>query len=271
MQIDNNGIIHLSNQQAECKISLWGGHILSYLPRGEKHDVFWMGNLNKFDNIQAIRGGVPVCWPRFAAEELNNHLPRHGFARLSNWSLQNISTGKDKSEAELLLIPDAKYNLNLSAKLKITITDKLECSLETTNHGNDEFKFSEALHAYFNIGNRDQTIIKGLSGQQYRSSLDGQTYRLEKDLTICDEFDAAFRHTGNIEIIDTVLNRVITLSKKGSNSTIVWNPNKDLAEMSQGQYKNFICIEPANQGAEFITLRPKEKHTISMKIGINKG
>ena len=78
-------------------------------------------------------------------------------------------------------------------------------------------------------------------------------------------------NTGSIEIIDTVLNRVITLSKKGSNSTIVWNPNKDLAEMSQGQYKNFICVEPANQGTEFVTLRPKEKHTISMKIGINKG
>lgn len=271
MQNNNNGIIHLSNQKAECKISLWGGNILSYRPKTEDNDVFWLGDLNKFDNAQAIRGGIPVCWPRFAEEERNNHLPRHGFARLSTWSLQKVTIDEEKIEAELSLTPDAKYNLNLSAKLKITITDKLECSLETTNYGNEEFKFSEALHAYFNVGNRDDVVIKGLSGHQYRSSLDGKTYNLEKDLTIQGEFDAAFlNHTQDVEIVDNTLNRIITLQKTGSNTTIVWNPNKDLAEMSAGQYKKFICVEPANQGDLFVTLPPKEKHIISMRVGVKK-
>ena len=51
MQNLNNGFITLSNQMAECKISLWGGNIVSYRPKTEKYDVFWMGELNKFDNV----------------------------------------------------------------------------------------------------------------------------------------------------------------------------------------------------------------------------
>jgi glucose-6-phosphate 1-epimerase len=60
------------------------------------------------------------------------------------------------------------------------------------------------------------------------------------------------------------------LSKEGSKSTIVWNPNKDLAEMSEGQYKKFICVEPANQGDLCVTLPPKEKHIMTMSVEIYK-
>ncbi|MBR1600141.1 MAG: D-hexose-6-phosphate mutarotase [Alphaproteobacteria bacterium] len=271
MIINEDGLISLSNNKAECKISLFGGQIISYRPKSEKHDVFWLGDLNKFDNISAIRGGVPVCWPRFAAEELNNHFPRHGFARISQWNLNNILVDEDKLTAELSLIPDTRYNTDVMAELFIKITDCLECCLTTTNLGKETFKFSEALHAYFNVGNRDETVIKGLSGYRYRNSLDGKNYTLENDLQIKKEFDAAFvNHTSGISIEDKIYNRVITLEKIGSNTTIVWNPDKDLAEMSEGQYKNFICVEPANQGDAFITLQPEQSHKITMFVRVDK-
>ena len=271
MNIERNGFITLSNQQAECTISLWGGNIVSYRQKSEQHDIFWLGDLNKFDNIQAIRGGIPVCWPRFAEEELNSHLPRHGFARLSNWTVDNIVVDDTKIEVKLSLIPETKYNLNLIAKLHIKITNKLEYSLETINNSSNEFKFSEALHAYFKVGSKDAIKIKGVANHQYKNSLNGKIYTQEKDLTINDEFDASFlNHTSNIEIIDTELNRVISIEKTGSNTTVIWNPNKDLAEMSKEQYKHFICVEPANQGDYFVTLPPQTKHKISMIISSNK-
>lgn len=271
MVVDDNGIINLSNQIAECKISLFGGQIISYRPKNEEYDVFWMGNLNKFDNISAIRGGVPICWPRFAAEKLNDNFPRHGFARIVAWKLQKSSVKDDKIEVELSLEPEAKYNTRIVAKLFIKITDKLECSLETTNLSEEDFKFSEALHAYFNVGSRDEAVIRGLSGYDYQSSLDGKIYRLEKDLVINDEFDAAFmNHSQTVEIVDKVYKRIITMNKIGSTKTVVWNPNKDLAEMSLGQYRNFICVEPANQGENFVTLKPQQKHKITMIVNVKK-
>ena len=269
MILEDKGIIKLSNNSAECQISLFGGQIISYRPKGEKEDVFWLGELNKFDGISAIRGGVPVCWPRFAAEKLNEHFPRHGFARISEWKLKNVIVDDNKIEVELALVPDEKYKAKVLAKLFIKITDKIQCSLETINIGDEEFKFSEALHAYFNVGSIDETIIKGLSGFCYKSSLDGNIYTLENDLKIKGEFDAAFiNHKTNVEIEDKVFKRIITLEKTGSNTTVVWNPNKDLAEMSAGQYKNFVCVEPANQGDGFITLEPSEKHTLTMIVSV---
>lgn len=266
-----NGFISLSNEQAECKLSLWGGNIVSYRPKTEEKDVFWLGDLNKFDNVQAIRGGVPVCWPRFAEEKLNSQFIRHGFARVSNWTVENIIVNDSKMEVVLSLIPDEKFGINVTAKLFIKITDKLEYRLETTNHGDEIFEFSEALHAYFNIGSLTDIEIKGLSGHQYKSSLNDKIYTLEEDLKINGEFDAAFMHnTGLVEIVDPVLSRVISIEKEGSNTTVVWNPNKDLAEMSEGQYKKFVCVEPANQGDYFVRLMPKEKHVISMAIQVKK-
>lgn len=269
MDISKDGIISLSNSLAECKISLFGANILSYRPKNQEQDVFWLGDLNKFDNVQAVRGGVPVCWPRFAEEKLNGELPRHGFARLSNWTVKNIFVDDNKMEVELSLIPDQKFNVDVTATLFIKITDKLEYHLETTNHGNEVFNFSEALHAYFNIGSLDDVEIQGLIHHNYKNSLDGKNYTLGEDLRIKGEFDSAFaHHTGTVKIVDAKLNRIISIEKNGSEKTVVWNPNKDLAEMSTGQYKQFVCVEPANQGDAFVRLKPQEKHKISMQIQV---
>lgn len=269
MNINTNGIISLSNGLAECKISLWGGNLLSYRPKNQEKDVFWLGDYNKFDHIQAIRGGIPICWPRFAEEKLNNHFPRHGFARLSNWTVKNIYVDDSKMEVELALTPAEKYEINISANLLITITDKLTYSLETTNNGDEPFEFSEALHSYFNIGSIDDIEIIGLKNHLYKNSLNGKEYTLQQDLKINGEFDAAFQnHKAPIEIVDNILNRVISIEKSGSNTTVIWNPNKDLAEMSDGQYKNFVCVEPSNQGDFFVRLNPKEKHKISMIVQV---
>ena len=141
--------------------------------------------------------------------------------------------------------------------------------LTSINEGDEEFCFSEALHAYFNVGNRNDTVIKGFVGSKYKSSLDNKIYTLDKDLQIIGEFDGAFsNHTQSVEIIDKLFNRCICIEKSGSKSTIVWNPDRDLAEMNHEQYKNFVCVEPANQGDCFVKLAPKEKHIMSMTIKV---
>ena len=267
----DNNFISLRNNLAECKISLFGANLLSYRPMNENQDIFWLGDLNKFDNIQAIRGGIPVCWPRFAEEKLNHQLPRHGFARLSTWNLQSVNVDKNKIEVELSLSPDAKYNLNLSSRLLIKITDRLEYALETTNHSEEEFIFSEALHAYFNISSLDNVEIKGLSGHQYKNSLDGKIYSLDNDLKIKGEFDSIFlNHVEPVKIVDKSYNREIILEKQNSKTTVIWNPAKDLAEMSPNQYKTFVCVEPSNVGDYCIKLAPHQKHTISTTISVQK-
>lgn len=260
-------IICLANQSAECKITPFGATLISYRPKNDEHDIFWLGDFNKFDHIQAIRGGIPVCWPRFAAEKLNADLPRHGFARISEWRIGDVSVDATKAKAEFLLFPDEKYNVDATAKLIIEMTNKLKCSLETTNNGSETFDFSEALHCYFNVSSLNNVLIKGLKGHQYKNSLNGQLYTLDTDLSIHEEFDAIFMNqTSPVEIIDNGYKRVIRLEKSGSQTTVVWNPAKDLAEMSEGQYKKFVCVEPSNVGESFIRLHPNETHKMTLTI-----
>ena len=269
--MENSGIVCLSNKLAECKIALFGGNLLSCRLKGDEHDVFWLGDLNKFDDVQAIRGGIPVSWPRFAEEELNNNLPRHGFVRLSHWNLEKAFVDDKKIDVELSLKPDSKYNIEAAVKLYITITDKLEYCLETVNIGQTDFIFSEALHAYFNVSSVDNVEIKGLKDHTYKNSLDGKIYKLENDLQIKGEVDSIFlNQTNPVQIADSGYNRVIEITKEGSNTTVVWNPNKDLAEMSKDQYKTFVCVEPSNVGDYSIQLPPQAKHQIKVTIASKK-
>ena len=46
--MSDNGFVNLSNQLAECKIALWGGNIVSYRPKDEEHDFFWLVDFNNF-------------------------------------------------------------------------------------------------------------------------------------------------------------------------------------------------------------------------------
>lgn len=265
--MDNEKFIKWQNKSSTGKLALWGATLLSYCPRGETQDIFWLGERNKFDGLQAIRGGIPVCWPRFAAEKLNDNLPRHGFARISDWKISALTQDENKLEAELILPPDERYQLDITAKLRIKVTDTLEYCLETTNNGDEIFEFSEALHCYFNVSSLDNVILKGLQGHLYKSSLDGSVQILTDDLRINGEFDAAFlNHTGKVEIVDQGYKRVIAIEKSGSQTTVVWNPAKDLAEMGEGQYQKFVCVEPANQGDYFVRLQPHATHRLTMKI-----
>ena len=164
-------------------------------------------------------------------------------------------------------------NLGLIRYADIVIITGNLCNGKILNayNGAEDFSFSEALHCYFNVSSLENITIKGLRGHQYKSSLDGKVYELADDLQIGGEFDAAFlNHSGNIEIVDKGYKRKICIEKSGSKSTVVWNPAKDLAEMSAGQYKQFVCVEPANQGDYFVRLKPHETHSISMVIQVEK-
>ena len=96
-------------------------------------------------------------------------------------------------------------------------------------------------------------------------------YTLEEDLEIKGEFDSIFlNQVEPIKIVDKAYNREIVMEKHGSKTTVVWNPAKDLAEMSPEQYKTFVCVEPSNVGDYCVKLAPQAKHIISATINLQK-
>ena len=75
--------------EASAVISLYGAQLLSYQPAPGR-ELLWLSPKAVWQQQQAIRGGVPVCWPWFgpAGKPFNTSaakLPNHGLVRNRLW------------------------------------------------------------------------------------------------------------------------------------------------------------------------------------------
>lgn len=58
-------VIALDHQVGKALISLQGAHLFSWQPKGTQKDVLWLSEIEPFKLGNAIRGGVPICYPWF--------------------------------------------------------------------------------------------------------------------------------------------------------------------------------------------------------------
>ena len=70
------------------------------------------------------------------------------------------------------------------------------------------------------------------------------------------------------------MERTITITRTGSNSTIIWNPWEDkaqrMADFANDEWVDMVCIETANALDNTVTVEPGETHTISAEISVNQ-
>ena len=85
-QIDGADIIVVDHPRVKASVALNGAHLLSWKPEGET-EALWLSDSTSFKKGDAIRGGVPICWPWFGPST-EKGLPSHGFARNQQWTLK---------------------------------------------------------------------------------------------------------------------------------------------------------------------------------------
>ena len=66
---------------AQATVTLYGAHLISWQGADGRERLF-CSTQSSLDGKRAIRGGVPVIFPQFAARGAGM---RHGFARVSTW------------------------------------------------------------------------------------------------------------------------------------------------------------------------------------------
>jgi glucose-6-phosphate 1-epimerase len=68
------------------------------------------------------------------------------------------------------------------------------------------------------------------------------------------------------------MKRRITIAKRGSDSTIVWNPwvqkARAMPDFGDDEWPRMLCIETANVGDAAVTLRPEDRHTMTAEISV---
>jgi glucose-6-phosphate 1-epimerase len=271
-------IAEIGNRHAVASVALHGGHALAFQPRGHK-PILWVSNQSHYASGKAIRGGIPVCWPWFGAHPTDPDKPAHGFARTSLWSVlgtevtaaatTRLRLGLTDSDATHALWPHP-----FQLELTVTVGPTLEAELLIRNPGPTAFTCTGALHSYFAVSDIANVSIHGLDGSVYLDKV--ASYERSKQtgpIVVTAETDRIYVDTtSDCLIADSDWQRTIRVAKKGSRTTVVWNPwidrARQLADFGDGEYRSMVCVETANTADDQITVMPGGEHQLTTTLSV---
>jgi D-hexose-6-phosphate mutarotase len=272
-------VANISNAKANAVVSLYGAHVQSFQPKGQK-EVLWMSAQSAFEVGKPLRGGIPVCFPWFGPHVSDSQKPVHGFGRLFVWEVAKTSA-LPSGDTELVLsltnsaATEAIWPSAFKAEMKVIVGSKLDVTLSYTNTGKEAFTCSDALHTYFNVSNTGKIGINGLSGHNYYAGFakEADSKQAEAVLAIAQEQNRRYiNHTQDCVIEDAAWNRKIRVAKRGSKVTVVWNPweatTKTIGDIPDNGYLSFVCVEAVNAYDDMVTLKAGESFSVATIISV---
>lgn len=276
--------LHIENSNAKASLSLFGGHLLSFIPQSDQQERLWLSDAAIFDAKTPIRGGIPICWPWFAAYSSNGfqqpltsyeNPPSHGILRTQYWRLDSLVENVKENhiiETIVRIIPSKidifNGDANIEVCLEITFGKHLKMALHTHNKGHDSIEITQALHSYFKIDDIHNIHIEGVV-ENYAdkpTATDNNKTRLPYVFT--EEVDR-IHHLAtrplntpqSICIADNHTEQAIEIENYNNDSVVIWNPwqqkSISMKDMSDSGYRTMVCIEAANTRP--IRIAPKEK------------
>lgn len=251
-------VLLTSPDGAEARLSLEGGHVLSWMPAGAGEQLY-LSPRSEFVPGKAIRGGVPVCFPQFAER---GPLPKHGFARTMLWELVSQEQGKDDALAVLRLrdtdatraIWPHAFELELSVRVSGRV---LDVELACENTGDTPLSFTTALHTYLRVRDLDAVSVEGLSGLRYFDSVKQAEALQRLDLLLTGEkgvldLDRIYFGVKERPLVVTEDRRQLVITQQGFDDAVVWNPGPErcakLADMPAEGWSEMLCVEAATVG-----------------------
>lgn len=264
-------MLELSTPWSIAEVYLHGAHVTGFQKRDESPLLF-VSHVSRFETGSPIRGGIPVILPWFGARE---NRPMHGFARTRPWTLLGTALLPDKRvRLELELPPDPTGDFaQLEVRYRITVGAQLHLALELLNRSERRMELEDCLHTYFQVGDVKRIHVRGLKGVTYLDKVDNFSRKVETEdtITVQGEVDRVYLNTPDTVLIeDSALGRCISVSKKGANSTVVWNPwiakAAQLPDFGDDEYLEMVCVESGNVSDDRLSLAPGETSVMEVEL-----
>jgi glucose-6-phosphate 1-epimerase len=266
------------NDFAVGGLFLHGAHVTAFQPHGHK-PVIWLSKQSCYQSGKTIRGGIPVCWPWFADHPTDPTKPAHGFVRTAPWTVRE--TGENIEGGTFLRLgfrddprTRALWPFGFDLELSVTFGAQLIVSLSVKNNGTGLFTCGGALHSYFAVSDSSHIHIQGLDGLNFIDKVDGYRRKIQRGpVTIQGETDSIYLETEReCYLEDPVWQRRIRIAKRGSRTTVVWNPWSEKAaamkDFGDKKYREMVCVETTNAADDQVTVAPGGKHVLEAVIEV---
>jgi len=270
-----DGLI-ISHEHCQAQVSLYGGQVLSFKPNGHK-EALWLSDNAHYQMGKAIRGGIPLCWPWFGANDKQTPTQQsgnHGFARQLLWQVKSIAA--DKNGVTLVLVLEGKNQVPLwpnAYRLTQTLFfgKSFKQSLAMSNLSQEDAQYSAALHSYFNISHPENVTIDALTGVTFDDKLTGKSNRQNQTVSCVGEIDREYHSSDKMLIVDNHWQRKIEISSENCQQWVLWNPGTELAstmaDIHPGGEHEYVCLEAAN--SKWQALPAGETVIISQEIKVS--
>jgi glucose-6-phosphate 1-epimerase len=277
----NGGLprIRITGSLSEGEMYLHGAQVTSWKPAGQD-EVLFLSAKSRWQEGQAIRGGIPICFPWFRAKADNPEAPAHGFVRTRGWQLDSIVEEELGVAVSMSITSDEHTRRWWPGEFRllhrVVFGSKLTMELICTNTGKTDFRFEEALHTYNRVTHVKNAWLQGLDSVHFLDNTNSNKEKVQNgEMRFASTTDSAFLATQNEVVLnDPELRRRIRLEKANSLTTVVWNPWREgaaqLKDLGDGQWEQFLCVEASNILAASVTLAPEEEHKMTAILSVSK-
>src|SRR5246127_3383661 len=152
----NGGLprVQITGSGAHGEIYLHGAQVTSWKPAGND-EVLFVSTKSRWQEGQAIRGGIPICFPWFRAKADDPRAPAHGFVRTKAWQLESITADGDTVTVSMSTGNDEDttdwWPADFRLVHRVTFGTELKLDLAVMNTGTTPLHFEEALHTYHKV------------------------------------------------------------------------------------------------------------------------
>ena len=250
-------VLIIDHPACHAVFSRQGAQLLHFQPAGDKP---WLWCAAHWPQAGAIRGGVPVCWPWYGRHPGEGVWPAHGWARLIDWKL--LQSHEDDEGVSLhwrLQLWDWQVDLHARLGARLTL------ELVTEHQDSEPCQVSQALLAYWRIGDVGEVSLSGLEGLEGYDRLSRTACKQRGKLRVDGGCERVFASTGTLRLDDRAWERSLAMDTGQNQDTTVWHPGgRPLIGVAGSETQGFVCVESATSRSHPLCLAAGEQTHLTL-------
>src|SRR5450755_1151551 len=156
--------VGITTKSCTATMHLHGAQITSWKP-ATSQEIIFQSSKARWEEGQAIRGGIPICFPWFRAKANDPQAPAHGFARTKAWQIESIVENETGVVVTVFTGSDETTQRWWPGDFRLvhraTFGSGLRLELVCTNTGTTPLRFEEALHTYSRVADIQSVRLQG--------------------------------------------------------------------------------------------------------------